>query len=461
MKQVHRLGLGFAFLILTLAAVIPVRAQESGPATLATTPTDTTSISPAGSPTSPENPWGLHFFGDVRFRFMYMVQGQDYAPTYAATPSLAFIDHELNYRVRARLRRQKGLREGFPGGPGRHHGRQRRSHRPLLDPERRGHLPQRGAGPGLSFLVAGGPGPRPHPFGGQDRQPPHLYPHHLERGRDAPEGIGIQYNAAKDTQIQILYFRLQDNGPSTIEGNGADPFMADLQVQQKFHIADAQVALTAGYQYVSNTYSFETGDAGVATYMAANPALPPGAPLSVTSKGMVGNALNDDVIPEMHVVEGILNVSHTVGEEKIPVLWTLHGALNLSSFTINAITNANVAVNNPGLSDPNDLALFAGLEVGKADRAGEWAGGLQWAYIEPDAVFAAFNDPNPGTGHNNNTWFMGHVELGLEDGLTLNAMQYVDWHTDYDVFPTQPTNIFGTTSRDPMLKILIDVTAKL
>lgn len=460
MKQVHRLGLGFAFLALTLAAAIPVRAQESVPATPATNPTDTTSTSPAGSPASPENPWGLHFFGDVRFRFMYMVQGQDYAPTYASTPSLAFIDHELNYRIRARFGVTKDFGKDFQAGLA------------VItagngDPTD----PYWTLSGGATFLNVGldqaylswSPGALDHDLtlsGGKIANPLTYTP--ITWSEDVmPEGIGIQYNAAKDTQIQILYFRLQDNGPSTIEGNGADPFMADLQVQQKFHIADAQVALTAGYQYVSNTYSFETGDAGVATYMAANPALPPGAPLSVTSKGMVGNALNDDVIPEMHVVEGILNVSHTVGEEKIPVLWTLHGALNLSSFTINAITNANVAVNNPGLSDPNDLALFAGLEVGKADRAGEWAGGLQWAYIEPDAVFAAFNDPNPGTGHNNNTWFMGHVELGLEDGLTLNAMQYVDWHTDYDVFPTQPTNIFGTTSRDPMLKILIDVTAKL
>jgi hypothetical protein len=100
--------------------------------------------------------------------------------------------------------------------------------------------------------------------------------------------------------------------------------------------------------------------------------------------------------------------------------------------------------------------------VGKVAHGGDWAGGLQWAYIEPDAVFSAFNDPDPGlAGHNNNTWFMGNVEIGLEKGLSLNVMQYLDWRTDYDVFSTTPTNIFGTTSRDPMLRTLVDLTAEL
>jgi len=440
-------------LLLSVAAVF-------NPAFLYAQPTEETAstATPAGSVESLEKNLGLHFYGDVRFRFMYMVQGQDYAPTYVNTPSLAFIDHELNYRIRARFGVEKSFGDDYQAG--------------LCvitagngDPTD----PYWTLSGGATFLNVGldqayltwSPGFLNHELtlsGGKIANPLTYTP--ITWSEDVmPEGIGLQFTPAKDTRFSVLYFRLQDNGPATIEGNGADPFMADIQAQQEFDLGEAKVALTAGYQYVSNVSSFETGDAGVTSYLS-NPTNPPGAPLSITSKGMVGDASNGDQIPEMHVIEGILNVSHTIGEEKIPVLWTLHGALNLSSFTINSASNANVAVNNPGLNDPNDLALFAGLEVGKADHKGEWAGGVQWAYIEPDAVFAAFNDPNPGTGHNNNTWFMGHVELGLEDGLTLNVQQYVDWHTDYDVFDTQPTNLFGTTSRDPMLKILIDVTSK-
>lgn len=453
MKRIVRYKRAFCPVFLAVMGCFPF-------ALYAQTADSAVSVTPAGSSENFEKNFGFHFFGDVRFRFMYMVQGQDYAPTYVGTPSLAFIDHELNYRIRARFGVTKDFGKDFQAGLA------------VItagngDPTD----PYWTLSGGATFLNVGldqaylswSPEALDHNLvlsAGKIANPLTYTP--ITWSEDVmPEGIGLQFTPATNTRFSVLYFRLQDNGPATIEGAGADPFMADIQARQRFDLGDAQVALTAGYQYVSNVYSFETGDAAVASYMTVTPYLPPGAPLSITSKGMVGDNSNNDLIPEMHVVEGILNVSHTIGEEKIPVLWTLHGALNLSSFTINAATNTNVAVNNPGLSDPNDLALFAGLEVGKADQKGKWAGGLQWAYIEPDAVFAAFNDPNPGLGHNNNTWFMGHVELGLEDGLTLNAMQYVDWRTDYDVFATQPSNLFGTTSRDPMLKILIDVTAKL
>ncbi|SRR5579871_550158 len=402
---------------------------------------------------------GLHFYGDVRYRFTYLVQGQDYAPTDDSSTPL-WIDHRLNYRIRARI----GAEKDFGGE----------------------------AKAGLCFITSGTGDPT-DPYWtlsggatflnvGLDQAYVSLSPKALNHvvtlsvGKIAnplaytpitwsedvmPEGMGLTVDPSKDTHFKLLYFRLQDNGPATIDGAGADPFMAEVQVQQQLDLGDAQVALTAGYQYVSNVYSFETGDAAVSSYMNVTPSLPPGAPLSITSKGMVGDNSSNNVIPEMHVVEGILNVSHTIGEEKIPVLWTLHGALNLSSFTINAATNTNVKAINPGLNDPNDLALFAGVEVGKAEQAGKWAGGLQWAYIQPDAVFSAFNDPNPGLGHNNNTWFMGQVEMGLEDGLRLDLAQYVDWRADYDVFGPSPSDIIGTTSRDPMLTTRIDLTAKL
>ncbi|HJT24736.1 MAG TPA: putative porin [bacterium] len=405
-----------------------------------------------------EKSLGLRFYGDVRFRFTYLVQGQDYAPTGDFSTPL-WIDHRLNYRIRARLGAEKNFSDE--------------------------------AKVGLCFITAGNGDPT-DPYWtlsggatflnvGLDQAYITLSPKYLDHvvtlsvGKIAnpltytpitwsedvmPEGIGLTVDPSQSTHFKVLYFRLQDNGPATIEGAGADPFMADIQAQQQVDLGDAKVSLTAGYQYVSNVAAFETGDAGVSSYLS-NPTNPPGAPLSITAKGMVGDATNGYQIPEMHVVEGILNISHTIGEEKIPVFWTLHSALNLSSYTINSATNPNVATNNPTLRDYNHLAFYAGLQVGKTEHAGEWAGGVEWAYIQPDAVFSAFNDPNPGLGHNNNTWFMGHVEMGIEDGLSLDVAQYVDWRTDYDVFATTPSDIIGTTSRDPMLTTKIDLTAKL
>lgn len=445
----RRLFIRFMFWVIALSSSSALFAQS----TEVTSP-----AAPASSTEALEKSLGLHFYGDMRFRFTYLVQGQDYAPTFDSSTPL-WIDHRLNYRIRARLGAEKAFGEDAKAG--------------------------------LCFITSGNGDPT-DPYWtlsggatflnvGLDQAYIALSPKFLGHvvtlsvgkianpltytpitwsGDVMPEGIGLNVDPSPDTHFKVLYFRLQDNGPATIEGNGADPFMAELQAQQKIDLGDAKVALTAGYQYISNVASFETGDAGVTSYLS-NPANPPGAPLSITYKGMVGDGTNGGQIPEMHVVEGILNVSHTIGEEKIPVLWTAHAALNLSSFTINSTTNASVSVNNPSLDDYNHLALYAALEVGKADQSGKWAGGAEWGYIQPDAVFSAFNDPNPGLGHNNNTWFMGHVEVGLEDGLSLDAAQYVDWRTDYDVFATAPSNIIGTTSRDPMLTTRIDLTAKL
>jgi hypothetical protein len=405
-----------------------------------------------------ESVMGLRFFGDVRFRFLYRVQGQDYAPTYDSSTPL-WIDHELNYRVRARLGVEKSFGQDAKAGL-------------CLISTGKGDPtdPYWTLSGGATFVNVGldqayitwSPGSLDHRLSislGKIENPLLVSPLTWDENV-MPEGIGIKADLASGMGFNLLYFRLQDNGPSTIEGNGADPFMFDLQLQQKIDLSDAQVTLMAGYQYVSNTASFQTNDAGVTSYLS-DPTNPPGAPLSITYKGMVGDGSNGGQIPEMHVVEGMIRISHGIGEAKIPVLWTLHGALNLSSFNITAATNANVAVNHPGLSDTNDLGILAEVKVGKVDQWGDWAGTVQWGYLEPDAVFSAFNDPDPGTGHNNNTWFMGRVEMGLDKGLDLTLSQYAAWRTDYDVFDTVPSNIFGTTSRAPMLKLLVDLTARL
>lgn len=421
-------------------------------------PSSTAFIPQTPSALDIEKALGLHFYGDMRFRFRYLVQGQDYAPTFSSATTL-WIDHEVNYRIRARV----GVEKDFGDE----------------------------ADAGIAFITSGDGDPT-DPYWtltggatflgvGLDTAYIDWHPHFLDQKvtltlgkfmnpltyspitwdeNVTPDGMALKAQIAENTRFTLLYNRLEDNGPATIEGAGADPFQATFQLRQEFKFPDFQVGLTAGYQYTSNVASFETASQGVTSYLD-NPTNPPGAPLSITYKGMVGDATNGDQIPEMHVIEGILNISHALGEEKIPVLWTFHAALNLTSFTIDAATNADVAINNPGLMDPNDLALFAGVHVGKVEKWGDWAGGFQWGYIQPNAVFAAFNDPNPGLGHNNNTWFMGEVDMGLDKDFYLSAMEYVDWHVDYAVFATQPTNVFGTTSQDPILNTLVDLTAKL
>jgi hypothetical protein len=378
MKQSYWFGLRTFFLILILTTPAAVRATEGGLPTpvpginssglTEVTPTVENPITLSYPSDGLEKTLGLRFYGDVRFRFTYLVQGQDYAPTYDSTTPL-WIDHEVNYRVRARLGLEKSFGDDFKAG---------------------------------LCVISSGDGDPTDPYWtlsgggtflgvGLDQAyitwTPRFLDHQLTLSLGkfvnpltytpitwdenvTPEGMAIAYKPAKETKFTILYFRLVDNGPATIEGAGADPFMADFQLQQKFNVGDAQVTLTAGYQYISNVSSFETGDPGLASYLA-NPTNPPGAPLSITYKGMVGDQTNGDQIPEMHVIEGILNVSHTLGEEKIPVFWTFHAAYNLSSFAINAATNANVAVNDPSLNDPNGSGPLRQPSGGKS---GPWRG---------------------------------------------------------------------------------------
>jgi hypothetical protein len=434
-------------------------------------------ITPTSSPAKPDEDisktLGLKFSGDIDFRFEYFVQGQDYAPTYAATPSASFIDHDVRYRIRARVGVEKTIGQEAIVGV-------RLATGNPADPTNDFMT----LNSGVNFVSPLNNGVD---FNGilLDRVYIDWAPRFLDKkvsvtmGRFAnpleispltwdeavsPEGVALVLKPGEDTKFSVLYFTLDQNPPSTtVDGFGADPFLAQFQLEQKLKLSDAEVAVVAGYEYVSNVSAFETGDAAAVTAYFSNPANPPGAPLSITNKGMVGDASQGDMIPEMHIVEGMLKVHHTLGEEKIPVDWTFHGAYNLSSFNITAQTNTSVSINNPGENASNALALYAGVHAGKTGHGGDWAGGLEWGYIEPNSVFAAYNaaDSDIAFGHNNHTWFKGLVEAGLDNDFVLSIGQYWYWRVNYDVLGTAPSNIFDMTSRDPVLRTQIDLSAKL
>ena len=464
MKNFASFGMALLIGALCWPAWVHAVGNETVPVTGAAATSSPTASSPALATPVPTadlgKTLGLQFSGDLRFRFFYMVQNQDYGPTYASNSAVSYIDHQLNYRLRASFGVEKdfgqeahaGLRiitsgDGDPADP-------------YWNISGAGTFKEIGLDQAYLRFTPRFLDQKVTLTLGKFENPLNYSP--LTWDEDVmPEGIALDLRPAPDTRFTVLYFRLQDNPSNPTENAGSDPFMANLQLQQKFKLSDAEVGLTAGYQYVSNVYSFETGDAAVSQWLLNNPANPPGAPLSITQKGMVGDFSNSDIIPEMHVVEGILNVSHTLGEEKIPVLWTLHGAYNLSAFNLTPQTNMAVSLANPNSNASNALALYAGVHVGKVARGGDWAGGFEWGYIEPDAVFSAFNGPNEGLGHNNNTWVMGNLQIGLWDGLNFEASNYLDWRVNYDVFGPTPLNLIGTTSHLPIMSTLLDLTAKL
>ncbi len=405
-----------------------------------------------------ERALGLKFSGDIIFRTEYFVQTQDYAPTYVTTPVL-WLDHEFRFRLRGRFGMEKVFGEEATAGL-------RFSTGNGMDPADPYLTLTNGSNSKSVFLdrlnIVWTPGFFDHQLSlALGKMPNPLAFSPITWDEDiSPEGAAITYEPLKDARITALYGLMQENGPATIEGNGVDLFIFNFQFQQKIKVSNADISLTAGYEYVPNVSAYITpGEPGFAVYTAI-PSNPPGAPLSITSKGMVGDLSQGGLIPDINMVEGILNISHKVGEEKIPVLWTFHGVFNLTSFNIAPSTNANVAVNNPKLILNNNLALFARVGVGEIVRRGDFAGSFEWGYIEPNAVFSAFSDSDSGVGHNNNTWFKGMVGTGIADGISLSVVQYMDWRVNYDVMGTTASNVVGTTSRAPVLRTQIDLAAK-
>jgi len=400
---------------------------------------------------------GLNFSGGIVFRTEYFVQGEDYAPTHDSSTPL-WIDHEFRLRMLGRFGVNKDFGQEASAGLRISTGNGADPSDPYLTLSNGTNLKNfnldrafiRWTPKWLDRQVGLLAGKMPNPL----EYSPITWDEDI-----SPEGAALFWEPTSDTRVVALYTIMQENGPATIEGAGVDLFIANFQVQQKFEVEGAKVRLMVGYQYVPYVSAYETGDPGLATYQL-DPTNPPGAPLSITYKGMVGDMTHGGMIPEMHIAEGMITLSHTLGDEKIPVLWTLHGALNLTSFNITALTNANVSVNNPALNDTNDLALFAQVKAGELTHRGNFTGSLEWGYIDPNAVFAAFSDSDSGVGHNNNTWFKGMVGTAIENGLELSVDQYMDWRTNYDVFGIAPSNIFGTTSRAPVLRTQIDLSAK-
>ncbi len=454
MKKSCLLVFATAFTVLVTSGRTPYGRRKAG-GMAATNPA---TLSPAKPDEDLSKSLGVKFSGDAVFRTEYFVQGEDYAPIYDSSTPL-WIDHEFRLRVRGRFGVEKDFGEEAFAGLRLSTGNGTDPSDPYLTLTNGTNLKNFNLDrvfihwtpsfTGRLVTLTAGKMPNPLAYS------PITWDEDI-----SPEGAALAFEPGKGTQFTALYTIMEENGPATIEGNGVDLFIANFQFQQEFKFPEADLGLMVGYQYVPYVSAYETGDAGVTTYLS-DPTNPPGAPLSVTGKGMVGDLTHGGMIPDMHIVEAMVTVAHKLGAERIPVLWTFHGALNLTSFNITAQTNANAAVNDPALNDTNNLALFAQVKVGEAARNDDFAGSFEWGYIDPNAVFAAFSDSDSGVGHNNNTWFMGKVATGIAEDLSLSVDQYLGWRTDYNVFGTAASNLFGTTSRDPILRTQIDLAAKL
>jgi hypothetical protein len=239
-----------------------------------------------------------------------------------------------------------------------------------------------------------------------------------------PEGASLGIMPDANTDFNFMYFILQENSTAW------EPYLVSVQLSRKFKIEDVDLKLLVGGEVVPeiNTTKHTPW-------------------LSYASAGMVTNLVTGK-IPDIVMGEAMLTIKHKVGD--VPLSWTFHGALNTNSFDI---TNTTVAGMPAGKTLSNQLAFLGKVSVGKSDP-GMWAAGVEFAFIEPNAVYGIFSDSDSGSaGYNNNVWIKPSVEVGLADGLTFSVAQYLDWKLYYDYLAAQ--------SHQPVLRTQIDAVVKL
>jgi len=267
-----------------------------------------------------------------------------------------------------------------------------------------------------------------------------------------PEGFAIKAAPVAGTNFNFLYFILQENS------SAPEAYLAAAQLSQDFMVGDANCSFMVGGEVVPNVGGV-SGYAFMPHTTYVNPVTFDG---TIMKNGMVFDASNGNVIPDMVIGEAMLKVKINVGDAKIPVGLTLHGAYNFESFDINGTTTPSV-LQSPtygGGNISNALAMLGKIDIGKADP-GMWAGFIEFGMIDPNATFGLFTDSDSGQGFNNNTWVKGNVTLGVTKDMTFGVTQYLDWHTTYDVFGDAYNAALGGTGRTPLLRTQIDAIVKL
>ena len=264
-----------------------------------------------------------------------------------------------------------------------------------------------------------------------------------------PEGAAIAVRLPEQFQARAHYMYLNENSSKL------DQYLYNVQLSKDLMLMDQDIHVMAGYQDVPWVTSMEGTVPGTFTRMPAM-----NAPFSVTGNGMVapaalvkGQAPSQlGWIPDIHLVEGMVKIKNKIAKQAFT--WTFHAARNTNSFDLNKFTNANIH----GLASiSNANAFFAKVET-KVDKVGL---GLQWGYIEPNAVLSLYSDSDSGAGYNNNKWLKADVSYDLSDGFTVSLGQYAVKRVVPDLLGGTPTNTAGGTSRQPLFRSQLDFVVKI
>ncbi|GEM_PF-1766975 len=269
-------------------------------------------------------------------------------------------------------------------------------------------------------------------------------------GDTNPEGAAVAVRLPEQFGAKAHYMYIGNESAAKLE-----QYLYNVQLSKDLMLMDQDIHVMAGYEDVPWVTSMEgTVPASFTRVSALN------GPFSVTGNGMVapGSLIKGQApsqlgwIPDIRMVEGMVKIKNKIGGQAFT--WTFHAARNTNSFNLNKFTNANIH----GLASiSNANAFFAKVET-KVDKLGL---GLQWGYIEPNAVLSLYSDSDSGAGYNDNKWLKADVSYDLADGLTVSLGQYAVKRVVPDLFGGTPTNAAGGTSRQPLFRSQLDFVVKI
>ncbi|HVM31630.1 MAG TPA: putative porin [bacterium] len=218
-----------------------------------------------------------------------------------------------------------------------------------------------------------------------------------------PEGALVELSN-NDLKFRATYFELVNEAAKTTP----DQFMDNLQLEDAFKFdTDTALGVMVGYEYIPNGTSLITT---LATGLSNN---------GTTADG---NVLDHGLLHDWHMGEAMLTFKHSLSG--LPLKWTLHVTDNL--------TGSNLPLAAAGQYSSkftNQYGLWFGVDLGAIKSAGDFAGTLAVASLDPNSQLAYLTDDDPG--FTNRQYAFGSLTYGLQDKVQLKISQWLVGHEYY------------------------------
>jgi hypothetical protein len=221
-----------------------------------------------------------------------------------------------------------------------------------------------------------------------------------------PEGALVELSD-NDLKLRATYFELVNEAAKL----PPDQFMNNVQLEDTFKFdTDTAVGLMVGWEYIPNGNLL----GGNLTTLSNN---------GTTADGnvLVNGRLND-----WHMGEAMLTFKHSLAG--MPMKWTLHATDDFDGSNLN------------GTKFTDQYAMWFGVDMGAIKAAGDFAGTLAFATLDPNSQLGYLTDDDPG--FTNRQYAFGSLTYGLQDKVQLKISQWLVGH-EYYAYLGNPANNSG------------------